>query len=279
MLLILLLTLQVIQAVRFDERLAPYDLIYLNYCKAVEGEPNAQKDSYLKEEQARFDDLRTQIEEYGLMLQEGSLDEEGYQMLTYSIQQQLSTEEVFLRVVNQYERAKLRNSHLVCHLSYDRLTGIKGREELLSCGLLLMIVLILGISGIEASERENNMNQLINTTTGRKKSQNSKSILLVIFAILSAVIAFVPHILTLHHRYGFSGLSSPADAVPQLLIPVGTVGLALTFYCLSIICISLLSAFWIRFLSRKTGRTVSAAMLSAVTLLLPLASLWLLHNI
>lgn len=279
MLLILLLTLQVIQAVRFDERLAPYDLIYLNYCKAVEGEPNAQKDSYLKEEQARFDDLRTQIEEYGLMLQEGSLDEEGYQMLTYSIQQQLSTEEVFLRVVNQYERAKLRNSHLVCHLSYDRLTGIKGREELLSCGLLLMIVLILGISGIEASERENNTNQLINTTTGRKKSQNSKSILLVTFAILSAVIAFVPHILTLHHRYGFSGLSSPADAVPQLLIPVGTVGLALTFYCLSIICISLLSAFWIRFLSRKTGRTVSAAMLSAATLLLPLASLWLLHNI
>ena len=224
MLLILLLTLQIIQAVRFDERLTPYDLIYLNYCKAVEGEPNARKDSYLKEEQARFDDLRTQIEEYGLMLQEGSLDEEGYQMLTYSIQQQLSTEEVFLRVVNQYERAKFRNSHLVCHLSYDRLTGTKGREELLSCGLLLMIVLILGISGIEASERENNMNQLINTTTGRKKSQNSKSILLVIFAILSAVIAFVPHILTLHHRYGFSGLSSPADAVPQLLIPFGTVG-------------------------------------------------------
>lgn len=277
MLLILLLALQVIQAVRFDERLAPYDLIYLNYCKAVEGEPNAQKDAYLKAEQARFDDRRVQLDEFGMMLQEGSLDEEGYQMLSFSIQKQLTTEEVFLRVVNQYEQAKLRNSHLVCHLSYDRLTGRKGRGELLLRGLTLMIVLILGLSGIEASEQESNMNQLINTTTGRKKSQNSKSILLLIYAILSAVIAFLPYLMSVHHIYGFSGFSSPANAVPQLLIPVGTVVLVLAIYAFSIVCISLISALWIRFLSRKTGRTVTAAMLSAATLLLPLAALWLMQ--
>lgn len=277
MLLALLLALQVFQAVRFDERLAPYDLIYLNYCKAVEGEPNAQKDAYLNAEQARFDGLRMQIEEYGLMMQAGTLDEDGYQMLAYSIQQQLSTEEVFLRVVNQYEQAKLRNSHLVCHLSYDRLTGKKGRGELLFRGLTLMAVLNLGISGMEASEQETNMNQLIQTTTGRKKSRNSKSILLLIYAILSAVIAYLPHLLTIHHCYGFSGLSAPAMAVPQLGIPYGTVGSVVIFYSLILFLLSFGASLWIRFLSDKTGNTVTTMMLSAATLVLPMSALWLLQ--
>lgn len=277
MLLILLLALQVIQAVQFDERLAPVDLLYLNYCKAVEGEPNAQKDAYLKEEQARFDDLRTQIDEYGLMLQAGTLDEEGYHMLTYSIQQQLSTEEVFLRVVNQYEQAKLRNSHLVCHLSYDRLTGKKGRGELLLRGLTLMIVLILGLSGMEASEQESNMNQLINTTIGRKKSQNSKSMLLLIYAILSAVTSFLSQLLTIHHIYRFSGFSAPAIAVPQLGITYGTVGSVLIIYSLIILMLSFGASLWIRFLSKKTGSTVTTMMLSSATLVLPISALWLLQ--
>lgn len=276
-LLLLLLGLQVYQSWKFNERLFLADQMYLNYCRHVEGEPNSSKEAYLEAEQKRFDDLRKQIEHYDMMLQEGSLDVEGHQMLCYSIRQQLDTEEIFQRVVVQYRQAKQQNSHIVCHLSYDRLTGKEGREDLLLRGLMLTIVLILGISRIEASEHETNMDQLIHSTVGEKKSRRTKGLILLVFTILCVTVSFLPYLLIIHRTYHFTGFSSPANAVPQLCISIGTVGSALLFYASGILLSSLAAGAWIRFLSRKTGRTVTTMMLSAATLLVPVAALWLLQ--
>ncbi len=275
--LVLLLVIQIISAYGFDERISAYDQVYVNYCNAIAGEPSDEKDKYLSDEQDRFDGLYDQMDSYAQMLQEGRIDEQGYQMLCASVRQQLGIEPVFQRVVQQYQRAKETNGHLVCHLPYERLTGKDGRGELLFRLMLMILTLILAVSGIEALEKETHMDSLLHTTIGEEQSNRSKGALCLIYSLLCALTAFVPHFLALHSVYGFSGFFAPARSVPQLGFSFGTVLTCLGLYFLAILLSSLFATLWIRFLSRKTGSTVTSMLLSAATLLLPAAALWLIQ--
>lgn len=275
----LLACLQVSQAIAFDERLSAADKIYTNYCTILQGEPNSEKDAYLASEEERFLQLYRKLENYGEMAAAGEIDQNAYQILCNGVSRELETEHIFLRVVDQYNQAKQKGCHLVCTLAYDRLSGTKGRGELLFRSVLLMIALILGISGMEATERETQMDLLIHTTTGEQKSGHRKGMILSVYTLLCTFFTYLPYLIALNKVYGFSGLWSPSESVAVLKIGFGSVASSLMIYGMITVFLSLAAANWIRFLSRKSGNTITAMLISSATLLLPAVALWLIQMI
>lgn len=276
-LLVLLLGLQSFRAWRMDEQISPYDQIYVNYCTALEGEPNAEKDSFIQAEYDRFNAMYEELEQYATMLQKGEIDQNGYEMLCLNIDRKLAVLPFFERAVLQYTQAQEKGAHMVCLLGYQRLTGKEGRADLLWAAMLLTLALIMGLSGTDANEKETRMDTLIHTTIGEYSVRRSKGLLSAVYTLLCTPAAFVPYLLRLHSIYKFSGFASPASSVPELSIAFGTVAGSICFYGFAVILLGLGAAFWIRYLSRKIGNSVLTILLSAATLLLPLAALCLIH--
>lgn len=271
-----LMAVQFVAYLNFNAYIAPQERLYMQYSEKLAGTANQEKDDFIAEEAARFADLHAQIEEYSRAFSNGEMQQEAYEALCAGIARQLDSEEVFLRAKNQYDQMNALGCDYVCQTGYERLLGLEGQQDAVFLTIQLMIALILGLATIHANERESNMFFLLNSVPGMRGSVRAKTILATVYAIAAAVITFVPHILVITNSYGLPGLFASGNSVPLLRIGTQTVFGGLCIYAAILTGLSILTAYVISLISKKSGSITSTIVMSSILLLIPASILFML---
>ena len=266
-----LMAVQTVAYLNFNAYLSPQERLYMAYSERLEGKASPEKDAFLEEEAARFEDLYLQMEGYTSALASGQMQQESFEALSSRINRQLESEEVFLRAKNQYDRMKVQGYDYVCQTGYERLLGPEGQEDALILLIQMMITLILGLASIHAGETETNMIFLLNSVPGKQESRKAKAILATVYAVISAVITFAPHITAIVKNYGLPGLFACGHSVPLLRMGTQTVLSGLCIYAAIAISLAILMARVVSWISKKSGSIVSTVVMSSTLLLIPAA--------
>lgn len=274
--LLLFAVVQIGEAWNHTYFLSRQERCYMSYSRVLQGVPNEEKDAYLVQEEVRFQDLLNRLEGYSQALREGVLDQASYDVLSGSISEELQDQQPFDQAKSQYERVKEEGLVYVCLSGYERLLGFRGQRDLLKHSMLLALVLICGLSSMEAMEKESYMLSLLRTTTGYAKVKRCKRVLCALYALAAALCAYAPHVWGIWQQYGLSGFSASGKSVPQLTLAVGTVGTSMACYGLCSVLFSLLCAFGIRQISAHCGNTIHTILWSNLAVELPLLCIYLL---
>lgn len=272
-----LMAVQTVACLNFNAYLSPQERLYMAYSERLEGKASPEKDAFLEEEAARFEDLYLQMEEYTSALASGQMQQESFEALSSRINRQLESEEVFLRAKNQYDSMKAQGYDYVCQTGYERLLGPEGQEDALILLIQMMITLILGLASIHAVEAETNMIFLLNSVPGKEESRKVKGILATVYAVIAAVITFAPHIIAIAKSYGLPGLFCYGHSVPLLRVGTGTVLAGLCIHAAIIIGMSIVVAHVVSLISKKSGSITNTIITSSVMMLIPAAALLRLH--
>lgn len=274
--LIVLLAVQLAAYLNFDAYISPQERLYMKYSDKLSGSADLEKDTFIAEEAARFEELYAQLDAYSHALTSGQMNQEAYETLCSGIARQLESEEVFLRAKDQYERMKMLGCEYVCQTSYERLLGPEGQRDAVILTIQLTIALILGLSSIHSIETESNMIFLLNSVPDKQNSLRTKAILATVYAIAAAMITFVPHLLAIIHAYGLPGLSAHGNSVPLLSIGTHTVFGGLCIYAAAIIGLAILAAHVVSLISKKSGNIIGTIIISSVLMLVPACILLIL---
>lgn len=265
------MAVQTVTYLNFNAYLSPQERLYMAYSEKLEGKASPEKDAFLEEEAARFEDLYLQMEGYTSALASAQMQQESFEALSSRINRQLESEEVFLRAKNQYDRMKAQGYDYVCQTGYERLLGSEGQKDALILSIQLMIALILGLASIHAGETETNMIFLLNSVPGKEESRKAKAILATVYAVIAAVITFAPHIIAIAKSYGLPGLFCYGHSVPLLRMGTQTVLAGLCIYAAIAISLAILTAHLVSWISEKSGSIVSTVVMSSTLLLIPAA--------
>lgn len=266
-----LMAVQTVAYLNFNAYLSPQERLYMAYSERLEGKASPEKDAFLEEEAARFEDLYLQMEGYTSALASGQMQQESFEALSSRINRQLESEEVFLRAKNQYDRMKAQGYDYVCQTGYERLLGPEGQEDALILLIQMMITLILGLASIHAGETETNMIFLLNSVPRKQESRKAKAILATVYAVISAVITFAPHITAIVKNYGLPGQFACGHSVPLLRMGTQTVLSGLCIYAAIAISLAILMARVVSWISKKSGSIASTVVMSSTLLLIPAA--------
>ena len=267
--LLAFLLLQVWTYRDFSERLSPEAYLYLDYVSRLEGPPNAEKEALLAQRQANYGEIYSQLTELGSAVDCGKITPESYQIQADFLQQELYGEELFHKVLAQYEQVKQDGSDFVSLLGWERLFGRRGIRDWLELGAKLGLCLSLGLAACNAIETETDMEQLLAVSIRKRRAQRYKCLLAALYAAASCAICVIPHVLVIRRVYGLDGLTSPAASVPLLGIRFGTVGVALSLYACAVLAASLLAALFILLLSYKLKRATPAVIASIASFSMP----------
>ena len=266
-----LMAVQTVAYLNFNAYLSPQERLYMAYSERLEGKASQEKDAFLEEEAARFEDLYLQMEGYASALASGQMQQESFEALSSRINRQLESEEVFLRAKNQYDRMKAQGYDYVCQTGYERLLGPEGQEDALILLIQMMITLILGLASIHAVETETNMIFLLNSVPRNLENRKAKGMLATVYALTAAVITFAPHITAIVKNYGLPGLFACGYSVPLLRMGTQTVLAGLCIYAAIAISLAILTAHLVSWISEKSGSIVSTVVMSSTLLLIPAA--------
>lgn len=270
-----LMAVQTVTYANFRAYLSPMERLYIHYSETLSGAANPEKDDFIAQEEARFAGLYDQLEQASLAHSKGDLGQQAYDILRSEIIRQLDDEEVFIQARDQYATMKSLGCDYVCLTGYERLLGLQGQRDAVVLSIKLTIALILGLSSIHAVESETNMILLLHSVPRHRHSSRRKRIIASSYAAAAALITFVPHVAAIAAEYGLPGLLAHSNSVPLLKTGTRTVLAGLGVYAAVILCIAVLTAHVIIFISQKSKRTAATILFSSL-LLLPAVCLLIL---
>lgn len=267
--LIVLILIQLFVYAEFPNRISPQEQLYIHYSEILAGVANEEKDAFIAQEEARFEELYHKLEEYDQALTTSAISRDSYISLTGEVYRQLESEVTFYRARDQYFYMKENGLEYVCLTPYDRLLGREGIKELLRQTIFLILSLVAGLSGVFATEYETGMIMLLRTTEREGQSYRKKGVLALLFGLMGALIVYLPQLLSIWRFYGLPGLGAPAGSVPILQLTLGKVWSTLGIYGLSIGGLTIGVSFGILCLSRLTKNTIHTCMYASAVLLPP----------
>ena len=254
----------------FPDYIPPQEQLYIQYSQILSGKATREKDDYIQQEEARFAQLYTNLEEYGQGLREGRLSRESYDALSAGITRKLESEGVFHRARDQYQSMKAADLDYVCLSPYNRLLGAEGKKELLRQGSCLIVALSLGLSGILATEHETGMILLLRTSEREVQSHRRRKLLAVLYGLTAGMVVFTPQVVSVVSVYGMDGLTATADSVPLLGLGIGRVWTVLGLYALLLAAAVVGLSLLILKISALTKKTIHSCLFSAAFFLPPL---------
>ena len=241
---------------------------YWYYSQILSGEPNEEKDAYLKKEESRLHEIANQIEAYAKFCGD---DRRTFIMLTENLRTQLSAKEGFDQAWQQYD-SLAEDQIYIYETGYKWLYQNEGIPERQKNTIKLLIVCILGLSGVFAVEQETGMSNLICSSGAEKQVRRSKRILITIYLLLALTIAYLPQYLSVCSTLGLPHLGAPANSISiwkmlpswcriwMIFLLTETVHLAFGFLAVWIITV----------LSRKIGNKHMTGLIAAAILLIPM---------
>ena len=265
----LLIVFAVLQALIYTNRSFPIsqnEYHLQQYAKVLAGAPNAQKDDFLIQEAARFEEIRQTIDEYYSHIQDAHIAE----ILTNEFEQKLMPRDAFEMAKAHYENLGEGEAY-VHQTGYTRLFGPLGiGDDLLNVALLLLF-LSLSLGRTFSEEAETGVAVLLTTTGAQKRVRRRKLLFTALTAFPLFCIAFLPQWFTVHRVYGLEQPDALAQSVTVLRsLPKG-LKIWQVFVLTGILrgAVTALGCGVILHLSKKTENTATTMLASIGLLVLP----------
>ncbi len=192
------------------------ELYYKGYMLSMEGPVGAETDAFLEAEQARFQEIRAEINRLNQLYREGELTSGELSILTSSLERQLEAESVFKStVLPKVERAKAMAAEgkavwMVYDTGYETLFGLFPYRDKAGASALLITALLLCFSNVYPIETSSGMLPLLNTyRRGRRATANTKLWLGSAVTVLLFAVCQIPDYWYVLRNYGFPGLFAP----------------------------------------------------------------------
>ena len=247
--------------------------MYINYMKTFSGELTAEKEKIIIEEQERFEKARIAIENIEEKVQKGEISIEEairYKEPYYEI---LNEEEIFLRIIEQYEYIKENpKAEFVYDTGYKKLLRIN-KNAFLESDIYLVIMAEIVFSAIFVMEYKTGMNKILNTTQkGKETTTKAKIGVCLITSIIIFVISIIPEMVKIGQIYGFDNVIASIISIPNFsnLYPgISILGfIVINYLTRLIIFISIvLIILWI---SLKLKNTTYTILVASSILLIPM---------
>lgn len=252
--------------------LSPEENYYKAYMTDLQGEVTAEKVESLNSERLRFEGIHGQLLKINSLFQRGEISRAQSEVMSSSLEKELTAENVFNRVWQQYEYLQTQpKGQFVYDTGYLSLFDTGGNRtsgELLG----LCIILILCCYGVFSMERTSGAWKLISTTPcGKRDTVNRKLRIGIAMALIAAIISMLPAVITNGIAYGFSSLSASVtsmQAYKGLPSFISILGFIVILHLLKfLVCLCL--AFMIMGLSQASKHGIYAMLLSVVVLAVP----------
>ena len=272
--LVLLIIVQTISYRDFYINNSEDEHYYRNYSSVLAGDPTEEKEAFLVREQDRLDDLNQQW----LDLQKQYADPVMASLMGADIQNALKAQQPFEKALTQYEGLEERQAFLY-QTKYERLFDSAGIWDDLVNLTKLLLVLIFSLFGVFAVEHETGV-RAIQVTAGREKAVRCRKVILVcVFVILAAAVAFVPQYIVVFQGYGWPELKVTANSISQFSALPGWCTIWMLFAAVWFIRLALagMVTVLVSVLSAKTQKSVTTLIISLVILVAALsgAFIWL----
>lgn len=246
------------------------EIYYRYYSTILAGKPSDEKDRYIEEEKERFITLNNR-------LAEAASSSDAVNGEVRDIQNQLKAQEAFERSCEQYEGLENGQSYLY-QTPYTKIFGTESCSDNITNFAKLFLVLTLLLSPLFAFEEETGV-KILQTASGMLKRINIIKILIVLFyAIISALISFLPKYAAVFNLYGGLDMSARANSIDVFkFLPniwsVSGISAAAFGFC---IAAAVIASALIAWLSAKTKNSVITLVISLAVLLIPTAIMFLL---
>jgi len=246
------------------------------YAQELAGFPSAAQENFIASENARFDNINAQLEQYFQQLINGNISEETFQLITRDLKTQLLAEPAFRRAESQYAQIKELadancNAAYVELQVYEHILGEGAKRDNAANAAKLAVVIAFGLSALFAVEHSTYMDQLLAISPLRRRANMYKIFWAGLFSIFAALIAFIPKIVSVDISLGYTYLNSSIRSL--LLFPAFFSNFSILGYIISIGAVWILSscvgATAALLISDRTKSRAVSALASCLPLLAP----------
>ncbi|MDO4811014.1 MAG: hypothetical protein Q3985_03620 [Eubacteriales bacterium] len=200
--------LQTILYQNYPVRQDRYEYYYHYYSQILSGSPSAQKDDYIKETSARFEEAHQQLSELLSTLPENGIISPQVQKLQAELQREFS----FQMAQLQYSGLK-DNMRYVYKSGYEQLWGNEGLCDDLLDTVKLSLILSILLSAIFSADTYYGIDKLQCSAGMKQRVFLYKSIVASTILIVAAIIAYAPQYVAIAVGYGYPELLAPARSL------------------------------------------------------------------
>ena len=189
--------------------------------EALAGPPSLESETFILAENERFDDINSRLAQYSRQLQNGTISAETFRIIAEPLNTALLAEPAFRRAETQYAQiSALAAEHPgVAYVElqvYDYILGARARQYNGISAMALGVAIGLGLSDLFAVERSSGMDMLLSCSPRKRRSAAYKISFAALFALLSALIAYVPGILGVSRALGLHHLGASVRSLTFL---------------------------------------------------------------
>ena len=275
MILLLFTIFQIYSLSHVNKNISFSENMYRNYMKTFSGELTAEKEKRITEEQEKFEKASLAIANIEEKVQKGEISREEAVQYKEPYQEVLNTEDIFLRIVEQYEHIKENpKAEFVYDTGYKQLLRMN-KNAFLESDIYLIIMAEIVFSAIFVMEYKNGMNKILNTTPkGKDITTKAKIGVCFITSMIIFAISIIPEIIEIGQIYGFDNITASITSIPNfsnLYSEISIVGFIILNYLTRFIMFMsiVLLILWI---SLKLKNTTYTILVASSILLIPMLS-------
>lgn len=148
------------------------EIVYLSYMETLEGELTEEKEKYMREERAKFDQIPIRLEQMEKELKEGTLSQGEYEKGIFLLDQFEDKEKVFREIEMQYSHIKKLSNQgyktgFVNKISSDYFFAEE--ERIIKNAIWVAIAILVFVCVIYGQEYKENMIWILNPTNKGKE--------------------------------------------------------------------------------------------------------------
>ena len=249
------------------------EMHYKNYIEQVGGIVTQGTLDFIETEEARFNIIESSIIIAGEKLQNGELSDVDYNMTVSSLLQMLSPQKGFEIFKERVEYIKdVPNGQVVFDKGFNLLYGIYSYDSDMEQALLMIVFLIIMISPVFSSEKENGMFKLIKSTP-KGITWNARFFASFISAIIALALVTLPFITNTLSYYGAIGNKAAIQSLPafsEFPLSVSIRGYMFLLFGVRILGTAAVT-FLIQLISLYSGKKTTAFLISLSLIAIPAA--------
>ena len=270
--LILFVIFQIYCITHINKNISFNENVYKNYMTSLEGELTVDKEKFIESEEEKYEQAQKAITNIEKKVINGELTQEEAEKYKEPYDEILSTQEVFVKVYNQYQYIKNNpKAEFVYDSGYKDLLRLN-KNAFLESDIYIIMLSIMCFTGIFIMEYRTGMIKILNTTPkGKKYTAKSKIKVCLLVGLVIFVISIIPEIIKTGEIYGFSNITASITSISEfsnLPANISILEYIVIMYIIRFIVFDsiILLILWI---SLKLKNTTFAILIASSILLIP----------
>ena len=259
------------------------EVYYTKYSSKLEGKLTEEKETFIKQEKQRFENLEEELNKQYERYEEGEINLAVLDYYEDELTPSVAETEGFERAENQYATLKekeknYKNIEYVYETGWDALLGSKGRKADILDFLKNLGILLLSFAGVETCEKQTSAELLIQSSyRGRNSVNKMKRKICAIYSVIAAVIAFSFRLIQVESFYNLPGLHCNIQSLTVLdSIDLNmSVGNCILVIHLAKVILSVIAAQIVLLLSEKLNQEYTVIFLGSLILIVPVLAMWI----